>query len=79
MISRIRSASLKSKLENSTLSKPRPSKEDIISTIDGFSGNAENGNYKKRRSDMIASETTLHKRPNHTEIHNYRLPYGLQQ
>lgn len=43
MISRIRSASLKSKLENSTLSKPRPSKEDIISTIDGFSGNAENG------------------------------------
>ncbi|CAC5375916.1 TBC1D5 [Mytilus coruscus] len=43
MISRIRSASLKSKLENSTLSKPRPSKEDIISTIDGFSGNVENG------------------------------------
>ena len=24
---------------------------------------------------MIANETTLHKRPNETEINNYRLPY----
>jgi len=44
MISRLKSASTKSKQErNSTLSKPRPSKEDILNTIDGFSGNFENG------------------------------------
>ena len=34
---------------------------------------------KKRRCGMIANETTLHKRPNDTEINNYRSPYGLQQ
>ena len=33
----------------------------------------------KRRYGMIAIETTLHKRPNDTEINNYRSPYGLQQ
>ena len=28
---------------------------------------------------MIAKETTIHKRPNDTDINNYRSPYGLQQ
>ena len=28
---------------------------------------------------MIANETTLHKRPNDTEINKYRSPYGLQK
>ena len=28
---------------------------------------------------MIANKTALHKRPNYTEINNYRSPYGLQQ
>ena len=36
-------------------------------------------NYKKRRCGRIANETTLHKRPNDTEINHYRSPYGLQQ
>ena len=31
----------------------------------------------KRRRGIIANETTLHKRPNGTEM-KYRLPYGLQ-
>ena len=26
---------------------------------------------------MIANETTLHKRPNETEIHNYRSPFDF--
>ena len=26
---------------------------------------------------MIANETTLYKRPNDTEINNYRSPYGI--
>ena len=34
---------------------------------------------KVRRYGMIANETTLHKRPNDTEIYNYMSPYGLQQ
>ena len=33
----------------------------------------------KKRCGMIANETTLHKRPNDTEIKNYRSPYSLQQ
>ena len=36
------------------------------------------GNYKKK-SGIFANETTLHNRPNDTEINNYRSPYGLQQ
>ena len=44
MISRLRSAGNKTNQErNSFFSKPRPSKEDILNTIDGFSGNLENG------------------------------------
>ena len=44
MISRLRSAGTKTNQErNSFFSKPRPSKEDILNTIDGFSGNLENG------------------------------------
>jgi hypothetical protein len=40
MISRLRSAGTKTNQErNSFFSKPRPSKEDILNTIDGFSGN----------------------------------------
>ena len=34
--------------------------------------------FKKSRCDTIANETTLHKRPNDTEINNMS-PYGLQQ
>ena len=37
------------------------------------------GNYKKWKSGIFANETTLHNRPNDTEINNYRSPYGLQQ
>ena len=29
--------------------------------------------------ELIANETTLHKRQNDTEINNYRSPYDLQQ
>ena len=44
MISRLRSVGTKTNQErNSFFSKPRPSKEDILNTIDGFSGNLENG------------------------------------
>ena len=32
-----------------------------------------------KKCGMIANETVLHKRPNDTEINNYRSPYGLQQ
>ena len=35
--------------------------------------------HKKRRCGMIANETTIHKRPNDTDINKYRSPYGLQQ
>ena len=33
----------------------------------------------KRRCSILANETTLHIRPNGTEINNYKSPYGLQQ
>ena len=33
----------------------------------------------KRRCGILANETTLHQRPNDTEINSYRSPYSLQQ
>ena len=36
-------------------------------------------NIYKRSCGMIANETSLRKRPNDSEINEYRSPYGLQQ
>ncbi|CAG2201323.1 TBC1D5 [Mytilus edulis] len=74
MISRIRSASLKSKLENSTLSKPRPSKEDIISTIDGFSGNAENGESSAPEMTEDNNNLTRHSSKDSVNSDSWEIP-----
>ena len=35
------------------------------------------GKYKKIRCGMIVNETTFHKRPNDTDLYNYRPLHGL--